>query len=101
MSRIGVRPKVLHCLKEFVGLHEDERLYRMNDYGREQSLERPVDSWRTLNVRLCLGEWVNQVTQNFKSLQFIRNKENMVFLGGTGVGKSFLALPIGHCGSWH
>ena len=29
------------------------------------------------------------------ALQFVKNRENIIFLGGTGVGKSFLAQAIG------
>jgi DNA replication protein DnaC len=34
--------------------------------------------------------------QQFKSLSFIDNSENLLLIGGTGAGKSFLAQAIGH-----
>ncbi len=35
------------------------------------------------------------MVQQFKTLGFIENKENLVFIGGTGAGKSFLSQAIG------
>jgi len=34
--------------------------------------------------------------KQFKSLGFYQNKENLIFIGGTGAGKSFLAQAIGN-----
>ena len=34
--------------------------------------------------------------KKFKSLYFTTTNENIIFVGGTGVGKSFLAQAIGH-----
>ena len=36
------------------------------------------------------------LVKQFKTLQFVENSENLLFIGGTGAGKSFLAQAIGH-----
>lgn len=77
---------------------EDERLYRRN---RRYELLRKRAKFRAScyleNFECSPSRGVGKSTiQNFKSLQFIRNKGNIIFLGGTGVGKSFLAQAIGH-----
>ena len=79
-------------------LLEDERLYRRN---RRCEMLRKRAKFRTSayleNFECSPSRAVGKSTlQSFKSLQFVKNRENIIFLGGTGVGKSFLAQAIGH-----
>lgn len=36
------------------------------------------------------------MVQQLRSLSFVEHNENLIFIGGTGAGKSFLAQAIGH-----
>ena len=79
-------------------LLEDERLYRRN---RRCEMLRKRAKFRTStyleNFEYSPSRGLSKsMLQSFKSLQFVRNRENVIFLGGTGVGKSFLAQAIGH-----
>ena len=77
---------------------EDERLYRRNrrcEVLRKRARFRASCYLENFECSPTRGIGKSTI-QNFKSLQFIRNKENIIFLGGTGVGKSFLAQAIGH-----
>ena len=78
-------------------LLEDEKLYRRN---RRCEMLRKRAKFRMCayleNFECTPSRGVGKSTlQNFKSLQFVKNRENIIFLGGTGVGKSFLAQAIG------
>ncbi len=79
-------------------LLEDENLYRKNKksdrlrkrarFNNQAYLENfEIDSTRGISKTLI---------KEFSSLNFIENKQNIILLGGTGVGKSFLAQAIGH-----
>ena len=99
MSRIGEAESASLSYQEFLAyILEDERLYRRNcRYERLRKRAKFRASCYLENFECSPSRGVGKSSiQNFKSLQFIRNKENMVFLGGTGVGKSFLAQAIGH-----
>ena len=79
-------------------LLEDERLYRSN---RRCEMLKKRAKFRTSayleDFECSPSRGVGKSTlQRFKSLQFVKNRENIIFLGGTGVGKSFLAQAIGH-----
>ena len=79
-------------------LLEDERLHRRN---RRCEMLRKRAKFRTTTFleefECSPSRGVGKSTlQKFKSLQFVKNKQNIIFLGGTGVGKSFLAQAIGH-----
>jgi len=79
-------------------LLDDERLYRQNQ--RSNKLRKRAK----FKDSVCLEEFecapkrgVNKGTiQQLKSLYFLEKNENLIFIGGTGAGKSFLAQAIGH-----
>lgn len=79
-------------------LLEDEHLYRKNK--RSEMLRKRAK----FRERVYLEDFVinkergitKSMVQQFKSLYFIDNFENLIFIGGTGAGKSFLAQAIGH-----
>ena len=99
MSRFQEAESASLSYQEFLShVLEDERLYRGN---RRSELLRKRAKFRVSchleNFECAPSRGVGKSTiQNFKSLQFIRSKGNIIFLGGTGVGKSFLAQAIGH-----
>ena len=77
---------------------EDEHLYRRN--RRSEMLRKRAK----FKDRVFLEEFsasakrgvTKSMIQQFKTLNFIDNNENLIFVGGTGSGKSFLAQAIGH-----
>lgn len=79
-------------------LLEDERLYRQNK--RSEMLRKRAK----FKDRVYLEEFEvstnrgisKSLVKQFKTLQFVENSENLLFIGGTGAGKSFLAQAIGH-----
>lgn len=85
--------------QEFLALLlEDENLYRKNKrserlrkrarFNNQSLLENfEIDSTRGVNKTLIKA---------FSSLKFVDEKQNIILIGGTGVGKSFLAQAIGH-----
>ena len=79
-------------------LLEDEHLYRKNK--RCETLKKRAkfqDKAYLENFEIGVERGINKsMIQDFKSLRFIENYQNLIFLGGTGVGKSFLAQGIGH-----
>lgn len=79
-------------------LLEDEQLYRKN--RRCETLRKRAkfrDKMYLENFEISIERGVSKsMIQDFKSLRFIENHQNLIFLGGTGVGKSFLAQGIGH-----
>jgi len=77
---------------------EDESLYRKNRKSirlkkrarfNDQSLLEDFEADVTRGVTKTL-------IQRLSSLNFIEKKENLIFTGGTGAGKSYLAQAIGH-----
>ena len=79
-------------------LLDDEHLYRRNK--RSDMLRRRAK----FKDRITLEEFKASVNrgvtksmiQQLKSLSFVNNSENLIFVGGTGAGKSFLAQAVGH-----
>lgn len=79
-------------------LLEDEHLYRKNK--RSEMLRKRAK----FRERVYLEDFfidksrgiTKSMVQQFKSLYFIDHFENLIFVGGTGAGKSFLAQAIGH-----
>ena len=77
---------------------EDEKLYRRNrrcemlKKRAKFSSKAYLEDFDPTNKRGISKTIIKQ----FKSLYFINANENLVFVGGTGVGKSFLAQAIGH-----
>lgn len=85
--------------QEFITLlFEDESLYRRNK--RCETLRRRAkftESAYLENFEVSNERGIEKsMIQHLKSLQFIERHENIIFVGGTGVGKSFLAQGIGH-----
>jgi DNA replication protein DnaC/DNA-binding XRE family transcriptional regulator len=66
--------------------------------------DRARDAATGLDPELVLDNWDDNANVEFDrqtfaellSLQFIKNKQNVVFRGPVGVGKSFLAAALGH-----
>jgi DNA replication protein DnaC len=79
-------------------LLEDEKLYRRNkrmEMLRKRAKFRDqcyLENFEVLKTRGITKSMVQQ----FKSLSFIDHHENLIFIGGTGAGKSYLAQAIGH-----
>jgi DNA replication protein DnaC len=85
--------------KDFLSLIlEDECLYRLNK--KSETLCRKA----RFNELVCLEEFecspsrgiTKSVIKQLHSLHFMEKKENIVFVGGTGAGKTYLAQAIGH-----
>ena len=99
MSRAEEAESASLSYEEFLAtVLEDERLYRRNrrcEVLRKRAKFRASCYLENFECSPTRGIG-KSIIQNFKTLQFIRNKENIIFLGGTGVGKSFLAQAIGH-----
>ena len=81
---------------------EDEYLYRKNK--RSEMLRKRAkfkDKVYLEEFRAGAKRGVNKsMIQQLKTLYFINNNENLIFVGGTGAGKSFLAQAIGHVACW-
>ena len=79
-------------------LLEDEQLYRKN--RRCETLKKRAkfrDKAYLENFELTSKRGINKsMIQDFKSLRFIESHQHLIFLGGTGAGKSFLAQGVGH-----
>ena len=105
----GMRESLMHRLgeaetsslthDEFLSLMlEDEKLYRRNrrcEILRKRAkftCKAYLENFDFSNKRGISKAAIKQ----FKSLYFINVNENIIFVGGTGVGKSFLAQAIGH-----
>jgi len=79
-------------------LLEDERIYRRA--RRSEMLRRRAK----FNIYASLDEFkasskrgiTKASVKQFKTMNFYESKENLIFIGGTGAGKSFLAQAIGH-----
>lgn len=79
-------------------LLEDEQIYRRS--RRSEMLRKRAK----FNVYASLDEFKSSSkrgitkasVKQFKTMNFYQSKENLIFIGGTGAGKSFLAQAIGH-----
>ena len=85
--------------QEFITLLlEDEHLYRKN--RRSETLRKRARFRERVHLedfKILKDRGVTKsMLQQFKSLYFIEHNENLIFVGGTGAGKSFLAQAIGH-----
>lgn len=79
-------------------LLEDEHLYRRNRKCETLKKRAKFNSkcyLEDFNVDPKRGITKSKI-QQLKNLNFIDNSENLLFIGGTGAGKSFLAQAIGH-----
>jgi DNA replication protein DnaC len=84
---------------EFLALIlEDEKIYRRS--RRSEMLRKRAK----FNIYASLDEFkpgsnrgiTKASVKQFKTMNFYQSKENLIFIGGTGAGKSFLAQAIGH-----
>ena len=79
-------------------LISDEQLYRIN--SRAEKLRKRA----TFKDVVLLSDFEADVKRGvskimikeLQTLNFLRGYENIIFVGGTGVGKTFLAQAIGH-----
>ncbi len=85
--------------RDFINLLlEDEQLYRAN--RRSESLRKKA----AFKDKVLLAQFdadpkrgvSKLMIKELQTLSFLRSFENIIFVGGTGVGKSFLAQAIGH-----
>ena len=79
-------------------LLEDENLYRRNrrcELLRKRAQFNSKCYLEDFNVDPKRGITKSKI-QQLKTLGFIDNTENLLLIGGTGAGKSFLAQAIGH-----
>lgn len=82
----------------FTFLLEDEHLYRKNrkaEMLRKRAKFKDRAYLEDFEVNPKRGITKSMI-QQFKTLYFIDNFENLLLIGGTGAGKSFLAQGIGH-----
>lgn len=79
-------------------LLEDEKLYRRNKHFetlRKRAKFRDKVFLDEFEVKVERAI-TKTMLQQLKSLYFVENNENLIFIGGTGAGKSFLAQALGH-----
>lgn len=77
---------------------EDENLYRRN--RRSEMLRKRAK----FKDKVYLEDYspsakrgvTKSMVQQLKTLYFVGNNENLIFVGGTGAGKTFLAQAVGH-----
>lgn len=77
---------------------EDENLYRRNrkcEMLRKRARFNDKCYLEDFNIDPKRGITKSKI-QQLKSLNFIDSNENLLFIGGTGAGKSFLAQAIGY-----
>lgn len=99
MHRLGEAQNASLTHDEFLTLMlEDEKLYRRNrrcEMLRKRAKFNGKAYLENFDIEDKRG--ISKATiKQFKSLYFINTSENIIFVGGTGVGKSFLAQAIGH-----
>ncbi len=87
----------------FTFLLEDEHLYRQNRKAetlRKRARFKDKNHLEDFETNPKRGITKSMI-QQFKTLYFIDNFENLLLIGGTGAGKSFLAQAIGQtaCGA--
>lgn len=77
---------------------EDENLYRRNKrFEMLRKRARFKDRAYLEEFKPAANRGVTKsMIQQLKTLYFIDNNENMIFVGGTGAGKTFLAQAVGH-----
>jgi DNA replication protein DnaC len=79
-------------------LIEDEQLHRMN--AKAERLRKKAtfkDTVLLADFDVSLKRGISKIMiKEFQTLNFLRGFENIIFVGATGVGKSFLAQAIGH-----
>jgi DNA replication protein DnaC len=79
-------------------LISDEQLYRVNAKAaklRKRATFKDVVLLSDFDVDAKRG--VSKIMiKELQTLNFLKGFENMIFVGGTGVGKTFLAQAIGH-----
>lgn len=86
-------------------LIEDELIYRKNKKSerlRKRAKFRDRAALEDFEVSKERG--ITKVTiKGFNGLYFLEKKQNLIFIGGTGVGKTYLAQGIGHhtCSEGH
>jgi DNA replication protein DnaC len=80
----------------------DDILFREIEYRKENRLRRRVVSarfpYKKYLVDFDSGAFEKKTAKligSFSSLDFIRNKENIILIGNPGVGKSHLAISLG------
>ena len=79
-------------------LIEDEQLHRINSKAemlRKRATFKDIVLLSDFDADVKRG--VSKIMiKELQTLNFLRGFENIIFVGGTGVGKSFLAQAIGH-----
>ncbi len=82
----------------FTFMLEDEHLYRKNKKAdRLRKRAKFKDKAYLENFVISSKRGISKsMIKQFKSLYFVDHNENLLFIGGTGAGKSFLAQAIGH-----
>jgi DNA replication protein DnaC len=81
-------------------LIEDELLYRSNAKANRLRKKATFKDVVLLSDFDCdVKRGISKIMiKEFQTLNFLKSFENIIFIGGTGAGKSFLAQAIGHCG---
>ncbi len=77
---------------------EDENLYRRNrksEMLRKRARFKDKVYLEKFNPSPKRGVTKSMI-QQLKSLYFVDNNENLIFVGGTGAGKTYLAQAVGH-----
>lgn len=77
---------------------EDENLYRKNRKSerlRKRAKFKDKVYLEEFNPSPKRGVTKSMI-QQLKTLYFVDNNENLIFVGGTGAGKTFLAQAVGH-----
>jgi DNA replication protein DnaC len=79
-------------------LIEDEQLHRMNlKAGKLRKKADFKDTVLLADFDVNLKRGISKIMiKEFQTLNFLRGFENIIFVGATWVGKSFLAQAIGH-----
>jgi len=97
--------RLIECAKQGLSYEDflkllvsDEELHRTNgkaDKLRKRATFKDVVLLSDFDADVKRG--VSKIMiKELQTLNFLNSKENIIFVGGTGVGKSFLAQAIGH-----